>query len=141
MNKVLFSLDTDALTHFQRGHPLVCARCASQPAGSVGIAIISVEEQFLGWYTRARKAKDNKDLAHAYYRFAEFATFVSRLSILPFSEAAMERYEYLLSLRLQVAKPDLRIAAIALEADATLVTRNYRDFQRIPNLKLADWTV
>jgi hypothetical protein len=42
-------LDTDTLTLFQHGHPKVSARCASAPLGSVGITVISVEEQFLGW--------------------------------------------------------------------------------------------
>lgn len=34
---------------------------------------------------------------------------------------------------------DLLIACIALAHDATLVTRNTKDFQPIPNLKLINW--
>jgi tRNA(fMet)-specific endonuclease VapC len=34
---------------------------------------------------------------------------------------------------------DLLIASIALANRATLVTRNTKDFQNIPNLKLANW--
>src|SRR5207249_3093631 len=105
-----------------RGHPLVCQRCAGQPAGTLAISVITVEEQFLGWYTRARQAKDHKELALAYQGLADLAAFVSRVSILPFTEAAIQRYQQLLKQRLHVAKPDLRIAAIALEAGVTLVT-------------------
>jgi tRNA(fMet)-specific endonuclease VapC len=36
---------------------------------------------------------------------------------------------------------DLRIAEIALSNQTILVTRNYQDFSKIPNLCLEDWTI
>jgi tRNA(fMet)-specific endonuclease VapC len=35
---------------------------------------------------------------------------------------------------------DLKIASITLAFGATLVTRNWSDFIRIPGLKIEDWT-
>jgi tRNA(fMet)-specific endonuclease VapC len=63
--------------------------------------------------------------------------------ILPFDEAAAARYG---SLRAtleregrRLAEPDLRIAAIALSRDATLVTGNVRHFARVPDLRVENW--
>ncbi len=41
----------------------------------------------------------------------------------------------------RVAEPDLRIAAIVLARDATLVTGNVRHFARIPELRVENWLI
>ena len=41
--------------------------------------------------------------------------------------------------RIRVKPMDMRIAAIAIHAGATLVTRNARDFRLIPGLSLDVW--
>ena len=36
---------------------------------------------------------------------------------------------------------DLKIAAIVLANDATLLRRNLSDFRKVPGLKVEDWTL
>ncbi len=36
---------------------------------------------------------------------------------------------------------DLKIAAIVLTHDATLLSKNLSDFRKVPGLKVADWTL
>jgi tRNA(fMet)-specific endonuclease VapC len=62
---------------------------------------------------------------------------------LPFDDAAAEAYGQLrhdLELRGERVGPhDLLIAAICLAHDVTLVTANTGEFQRVPDLRIADW--
>jgi tRNA(fMet)-specific endonuclease VapC len=60
--------------------------------------------------------------------------------VVPFDQAAEDRFQQLWSLRLCIGTSDLKIAAITLVNNLILVTRNRRDFGRIPGLKLDDWS-
>lgn len=137
----LHVLDTDILSLYQAGHATVCQHRAAHPPGALAITVISVEEQLSGWYTRLRRAKRREELARAYQRLTHFVVFASRLHVLSFPEPAILRYEQLSALNLNIGKMDLRIAAIVLEGGGILVTRDVRDFRRIPGLQFVDWTV
>ncbi|MEI7686890.1 MAG: hypothetical protein WCL32_17860 [Planctomycetota bacterium] len=54
---------------------------------------------------------------------------------------AYDRYLQLQSLKLGVGKADLKIAAIVLENGGVVVTKNMRDFGRVPGLDSVDWTI
>ncbi|MEH1826617.1 MAG: type II toxin-antitoxin system VapC family toxin [Nostoc sp.] len=43
--------------------------------------------------------------------------------------------------RIRIGTQDLRIAAITLSVNSILVTRNHKDFEKVPNLRLEDWTL
>jgi tRNA(fMet)-specific endonuclease VapC len=106
----------------------------------LAVTVISVEEQLSGWYTQLRKAKSSAKLAATYQQLAENVEYLSNFRILAFPEPAILLYESLKTLKLGIGKMDLRIGAIVLHYDGILVTRNLRDFRRIPDLKVEDWT-
>jgi tRNA(fMet)-specific endonuclease VapC len=116
------------------------ARVAACKPEDLAITILSVEEQLSGWYRRLRKAKTPEELAKVYDRLTTTVRSISRLPILSFGEAAIRQAGSLQAARLNVRKTDLSIAAIALEHHAVMVTRNLRDFQRVPGLLVEDWS-
>jgi tRNA(fMet)-specific endonuclease VapC len=107
----------------------------------LAITVITVEEHLSGWYTLLRRSRTPDRVALAYRSLAEAVPFLARFAILPFPESAILRFEQLLTLRLHIGAKDLRTAAITLENAAILVSRNLRDFGRVPGLTVEDWTV
>ena len=62
-------------------------------------------------------------------------------AILPFDAAAGAAFDSLTALRIRVGTMDLRIASIALSRGLTVLTRNLRDFRRVPGVIAEDWTI
>lgn len=138
----LYILDTDILTLLQDGDPIVRQHVASHPKQAIAITIISAEEQLTGWHTRIRRANTPSLLAQAYARMTQNVCRLAEVpTILSFTEPAILRFEQLKSLKLNVPGNDLRIAAITLEFGGILISRNLRDFQRVPNLVVEDWSI
>ena len=136
----MYVLDTDILTLYQLGNPAIRDRVGRQAPDALAVTIITVEEQLSSWYTLLRRTKDRTELARIYDRFTDNVRCFSQLQVLSFSEAAIGRFEELRAMRLGIRGMDLRIAAIALEHNATVVTRNRRDFERVPDLQVEDWS-
>jgi tRNA(fMet)-specific endonuclease VapC len=136
----LHVLDTDTLTLLQERHAGVIARIAAYSPNDIAVTVISVEEQLSGWYRRLRRAKKPEDLASVYQRLTDTVRSLSRLPILTYTESAIRRAKTLQASKLNVRKMDLSIAAIALERQAVVVTRNIRDFGRVPILIVEDWS-
>jgi tRNA(fMet)-specific endonuclease VapC len=110
-------------------------RLAQVPAPQQLTTAITLGELLYGAARRGSPA-----LAQRVRELVQFA-----LAILPFDEAAAEVYGSLRA-RLEqegrrVAEPNLRIAAIALSRDLTLVTGNERHFSRVPDLRVENWLV
>ena len=136
----LYVLDTDVMTLYQHGHPSVVQQVLAHPVAQLAIAVISVEEELTGWYTRLRQVRKRDQLARVYQRLSEVVPFFARFQILSFTEPAIVRYEGLRTAHRRLGKNDLRIAAIALEQGAAVVTRNSKDFKQVAGLTIEDWS-
>jgi len=135
-----YVLDSDILSLFQRGDPIVTAQVARCAPDEVAMTIVSVEEQLSGWYTLLRRARMAKELVPVYERMSEAVRFFAKLPVLTFTETAAGIYEQLRTQKRRTGRMDLRIAAIALAHHAAIVTRNANDFRGIEGLEVLDWS-
>lgn len=107
---------------------------------TVATTIISFEEQTRGWLAYVAKARTVVQQVEAYRRLRKHLDVYRGILVLDFDELAATRYQQLRHSRIRVGTMDLRIAAIALTHDATLLSRNLVDFAKIPGLRVEDWT-
>jgi tRNA(fMet)-specific endonuclease VapC len=91
----LHVLDTDILSLFDQGHAKVCQEVLAHPIHDLALTVITAEESISGWYTQLRRAKTRKNLESAYLQLTDTIQALSRWRILPFTEAAMDRYDRL----------------------------------------------
>ena len=136
-----FLFDTDPLTLYHYGHPPLGQRMALQPQGAVGVGIVTVEESLRGRLAALARAPDGPARIARYAQLEQSVQLFHQLPIVPFDRASENHFQQLLAMRLRVGTQDLKIAAIALANNLVLLTRNRRDFGRLPGLLLDDWSV
>jgi len=137
---ILYALDTDMLSLFEGGHPIVTMRVLSVLADQLFITSITVRERLDGWYGLLGRVKTSADEEAIYARLVDTVRICASVRILPYTIGAITRFQQLQKMKLNVGLMDLRIAAVALEHNAILVTRNLRDFSRVPGLRFEDWS-
>jgi len=137
----IFLLDTDTFSLYQRDHPQVLAAIASHATDQLCVSTVTLEEQIGGWSGLARLAKTPQADEHAAMLLAAIVVSWSRFAIVPMTITARTQFDLLISAKLNVRHNDLRIAAIAQQLGATVVTRNRRDFARVSGLLIEDWSI
>ena len=136
----LYVLDTDHISLYQKSHPPVVARLKLVAPADLAVTVVSAEEQLRGWFDAIRQANSGERLQWAYLGLRQGIEYFNTIRVLDFTEAALRRYLALRAAKIRVGTQDLRIAAIVLALDGTLVTRNRRDFAQVPGLRIEDWT-
>ncbi len=137
----LYVLDTDHVSLAQREHPAVLRRLATKPVIEIAATIVTAEEQMRGWLKAIRRAAQDKErLLWAYAGLRRALDYFKSARLLDFDEPAFEHYADLRRQKIRVGTQDLRIAAVTMTTGGILVTRNARDFSRIPGLAVEDWS-
>jgi tRNA(fMet)-specific endonuclease VapC len=109
-------------------------------AGEVSTTIVNVAEQMRGWLTVIAGARDARQEIAAYQRRHALLTFFRNVSVLDCNTTAADLVVQLCQARVRIGSMDLKIAAIALSYEATVLSRNLVDFRQDPGLQVEDWT-
>src|SRR5258708_6009031 len=143
----LYLFDTTAFNDFRgarRSIGELRSLVLSQSPQDLHISIITAEEVLKGIVSAINKSRgrqqDPKRLLWWYDVLRETLRDFAAWSILPYDESADAAFRDIpLQFRRQNPQ-DSRIAAIALARRLTVITTNLRHFDRIPGLKVKDWT-
>lgn len=138
----MIAFDTNVLTEILLGNVGSVARAAAIPIHQQAVPVIVIEEIIRGRLNVIRQAEAGKakiSLERAYELFQETFSDTRRLQILAYSSQAESLYKQWKQQGVHISTHDLRIAAICVAHNAKLITRNRRDFERIPGLAVEFW--
>ena len=136
-----YILDSDHLSLYQRNHEPIGTHLLRIEPENIAVTVISTEELIRGRFAQIRKANTPQKQVYAYYWLSETFKFLCDYTILKYDARAEAYFQKFHAQKIRVGTQDLRIAAIALSHNATLVTRNRQDFERIPTLEIEDWSL
>jgi tRNA(fMet)-specific endonuclease VapC len=137
-------LDTDHMSLIEHPGSAASQRLAARlepiPASEVATTIVSYEEQARGWLSIIAQARTMREQIEAYRRLRRQLENYCRIQVLDFNEPAAVEFQSLVAAHVRIGSMDLRIAAVARSLNATLLSRNLRDFRKVPGLRVEDWT-
>jgi tRNA(fMet)-specific endonuclease VapC len=130
-----YMLDTDTCSYIMRRSPdAVLKRLAKVPVSDVCISVITKSELLHGVEVSPKRRQDE----------AALAAFLRYLEVLDFPDSASSHYAKIRAdLKARggmIGANDLLIAAHARSLGLTLVTNNTREFRRVSNLSIDNWT-
>jgi len=136
------AFDTDVLTEILLGNPAYTERAAQIPPDQQAVPIVVVEEIVRGRLNMIRQAEAGKasiTLERAYQLFERTLRDLCQLAVLSYTPQAHVLFQEWRKQKLRVATRDLRIGAACIAHSVTLISRNRRDFQRVPGLTVEFW--
>jgi tRNA(fMet)-specific endonuclease VapC len=131
----LYMLDTDTCSYImKRSHDAVLKKLAKVPIGDVCISVITKSELLYGVEVSPKRRQDETALD----------VFLRHVEVLDFPDEASSHYAKIgadLKARgAMIGANDLLIAAHARSLGLTLITNNIREFRRVRNLSIENWT-
>ncbi len=136
----IYVFDTDHLSLYGRNHPKVIENILAAKVQLTTTAI-NLEEQLRGRLAQVAEAKDGRAKSIAYRFLVDTVMLLSEFTVLQYDVKSDDIYQSLKAQRVRIGTQDLRIASIVLASDGVLLTRNLQDFEKVPGLKIKNWSI
>lgn len=137
-------LDTDHISIWERqsgtDFAALTANLVRHDDRNIGVSVVSYQEQAKGCDAYLGRTHKPADILKGYELLFRVIDAFRTFPLVPFDSSAQKEFDLIRNKRTRIGTMDLRIAAIALANNLTLVTRNTRDFELIERLRLEDWT-
>jgi tRNA(fMet)-specific endonuclease VapC len=135
-------LDTDHVVEYQRGTSPESQRLKRRldaTEESFATTIITVEELMRGWMAAIHRIREPGGQVNAYTRLQRLFRFFATWDVLAWTQEAAAEFETSRRAKVRIGTMDLKIASVVLAENATLLTRNKSDFEKVPGLRYEDW--
>jgi tRNA(fMet)-specific endonuclease VapC len=123
----MYLLDTDHMSLLERGGPegsRIRNRIRAVAPDEIATAIVTYEEQIRGWMARLARDTHPERQIEDYGELKRQLNNYCKIAVIEYDAKAVAIYEHLRQARIRIGTMDLKIAAIALANNATLLTRN-----------------
>ncbi|MGE0132359.1 MAG: type II toxin-antitoxin system VapC family toxin [Blastocatellales bacterium] len=139
----MYILDTDHVSLLEKKQTAesqrLLFRLTGVPSEEKATTIVTFEEQMRGWMAWIAQAPSLREQVVRYGYLNQTLQRYCAFTVLDFDEHAAEGFQRLKTARIRIGAMDLKIASIALANNATLLSRNLKDFSKVPGLKVEDW--
>jgi len=141
---VKYLLDTDHVSFLQRRNSQefnrLSKRISQYDQTDFALSVVSFHEQLLGAHSYINRAQTSNEMERGYELLLQILQGFAFAPVLPFDAQAIAIFERWREQGVRVSTMDLRIAAIAKSRNLVLLTRNAKDFNKVPDLATEDWT-
>ncbi|MBX7206890.1 MAG: type II toxin-antitoxin system VapC family toxin [Verrucomicrobiaceae bacterium] len=103
------------------------------------LTVVTAQEVLKGWLAQIQPHHQRDRGVSAYHDFQDSLEGISKWFLLPWTDDAADIFDSLRGRKVNIGAMDLRIASIALEYNATVLTRNFADFKKVPGLRVENW--
>lgn len=139
-----YLLDTDHVSFLQRRNSQefnrLSKRISQYDQIDFALSVVSFHEQLLGAHSYINRAQTSNEMERGYELLLQILQGFAFAPVLPFDAQAIAIFERWREQGVRVSTMDLRIAAIAKSRNLVLLTRNAKDFNKVPDLATEDWT-